>query len=177
MQRKAGSRRAQRWGQGQIMKDVEVNVRSSALAQMRGKLLMSLSRGATAMIWPTFFQGPLWLLGGDCNNPGNRSWWQVQGGGCGDGDRKWWNSVYIFTVELLEFADGLAMGCERNKGVEPRFFGSSSRKMGEATGKADLGKRSSLIWAYSVWDVCGSYKWRCVKSMQLDLLVPSSREK
>ena len=56
------------------------------------------------------FRGPLWLLGGDCDHPGNRTWWQDRGGGCGDGGRKWWNSVYMFRVELLEFADGLAIG-------------------------------------------------------------------
>lgn len=50
--------------------------------------------------------------GGSCNNLGNRSWWLDQGGG------KWWISGYIFKVELLEFADELAVGCERKTGVK-----------------------------------------------------------
>lgn len=35
----------------------------------------------------------------------------------GDGGGKWWDSGYIFRVELLEFSDGLAVGCQRKKGV------------------------------------------------------------
>lgn len=70
----------------------------------------------------------------------------------GDGGGKWWDSGYIFRVELLEFADGLAVGCQRKKEVKltPRFL-ALQRENGEDGRKSRCGeKMESLVWTYQV---------------------------
>lgn len=51
----------------------------------------------------------------DCGNPGKRSWWFLSGS---SRDFKWTTSGNISKIDPADFADGLSIGCERNRATE-----------------------------------------------------------
>ena len=115
----------------------------------------------------------------DCNNPGKRCWWFLSGS---SRDLKWTTSGNISEIDPADFADGLNIGCERNrvtelilsfcpKQLEKWSYIEVRKPVGEAYWKKEDQGLKSWVSGLPIGPLYGGLPYDLPKSLVVDLRV------